>query len=132
MRYVNRFLVAAAAALLLVAATRSPRRAAEASEPTVLFLLRHAEKAAAPPKDPPLTDTGTARARALAELLGDAGVTHLFASEFARTQQTLAPLAERCGKTVAAVGAADVAGLAKQLKALPAGSTAVVAGHSNT
>lgn len=132
MHHVNRFLVVAVAALLLLAATREARPGAETREPTVLFLLRHAEKAAAPPKDPPLTDTGTARARALAELLGDAGVTHLFASEFARTQQTLAPLAEKCGKPVTVAGAADVAGLAKQLKALPAGSTVVVAGHSNT
>jgi phosphohistidine phosphatase SixA len=132
MQHVNRFLVVAVAALLLLAATRESRPGAESREPTVLFLLRHAEKATAPPKDPPLTDTGTARARALADLLGDAGVTHLFASEFARTQQTLAPLAEKCGKPVTVAGAADVAGLAKQLKALPAGSTVVVAGHSNT
>lgn len=100
--------------------------------PRVLFLVRHAEKAAAPPKDPTLSEAGSARAEALADLLGDAGVTHLFASEFQRTQLTLAPLAQRAGKTVTVVNAGDPAALIATLQALPPGAVAVVACHSNT
>ncbi|MBM4014552.1 MAG: histidine phosphatase family protein [Planctomycetes bacterium] len=103
-----------------------------APPPVVVFLVRHAEKAPAPPKDPPLTAAGAARADALRDLLADTGVTHLFASEFARTQATVAPLAQQLGKEVAVVGAAKPDELLARLRALPAGAVAVVAGHSNT
>ncbi|MSP15225.1 MAG: hypothetical protein EXR73_01205 [Myxococcales bacterium] len=135
MRIVNCFLLAVAAGALLLAAAHSiPSRTAASVplQPVIVFLLRHAEKAPAPPKDPPLTDAGSARASALADLLGGAGVTHLFASEFVRTQQTLAPLSARVGIEIAAIGAAKPAELVTQVRGLPAGSIAVVAGHSNT
>ena len=135
MRIVNRFLLAVAAGTLLLAGAHSipsPAAASGPQQPVIVFLLRHAEKAPAPPKDPALTDAGSARAAALADLLGGAGITHLFASEFVRTQQTLAPLSARVGIEVAAIGAAKPDDLVAQLRRLPAGSVAVVAGHSNT
>jgi hypothetical protein len=73
-----------------------------------------------------------ARAAELARVLGGTHVTHLFASEFKRTQQTLQPLAERTGVQVRVVPAGDAAAQIDALRQLPAGSTAVVAGHSNT
>ncbi len=114
----------------LFAAAPAPR--AGPSAPRIVFLVRHGEKAPAPPKDPALSEAGVARANALADLLADAGITHLFASEFERTQKTLAPLAARTGKTVTLVNAGDPAALIAALKALPPGAVAVVAGHSNT
>lgn len=100
----------------------------------VVVLVRHAEKVAAPAdeKDPGLSDAGRARATLLADVLGDAGVTHLFSSEFKRTRETLRGLAERAGIPIADYSAADSAALAARLRALPPGSVAVVAAHSNT
>ena len=97
------------------------------------ILLRHAEKdAASDPKDPSLSPAGQERARALARLLGRAGATHLFASEFRRTRETLDPLAEARSLQVESVPAGEIAKLAERIRALPAGSVSVVAGHSNT
>lgn len=97
------------------------------------ILLRHAEKdAGSDPKDPALSQAGQERARALQRLLARAGATHLFASEFRRTRETLGPLAEARSLAIDALPAADLAGLVDRIRALPAGSVAVVAGHSNT
>jgi broad specificity phosphatase PhoE len=119
---------------LLAACAGSPRPASPASAPppVAIFLLRHAEKAANDPKDPDLSDAGRARAAALATLLEHAGVTHLFATDMKRTRQTLAPLAAKCGRTVAVVPAESVDRQVEALRELPPGSVAVVAGHSNT
>jgi len=103
-------------------------------QPVVVFLVRHAEAqpSTSTERDPALTAEGRVRAAALARLLGEAGVTHLFASELQRTQATLAPLAEALDLDVVVVPARDSAEQLAALRALPAGSVAVVAGHSNT
>lgn len=99
-----------------------------------LLLVRHAETAADThsSRDPELSEEGQARAVRLAELLAAAEVTHLFASEFRRTQATLAPLAERHELETAVRDARHSAELAAELRRLPGGSVAVVSGHSNT
>lgn len=107
---------------------------------TTVFLVRHAEKAAPgdpefDPRDaadPPLTAAGRARAEALARTLEEAGVTAIFASEFARTQQTVAPLAARIGLEVIVHPARDTAGLAELIATAHAGGVVVISGHSNT
>lgn len=103
-----------------------------------VILLRHAEKDAgsdpkAPPaKDPGLSPAGQERARALSRLLARAGATHLFASEYRRTRDTLTPLAEARSLGIETLPAAELPRLVELLRALPAGSVAVVVGHSNT
>jgi phosphohistidine phosphatase SixA len=126
-------------ALLLLVLSISPRSGAEQGQPApqkpvAVFLLRHAETAAPTGGggDPELSEPGKARAQQLARLLGKAGVTHLFASEYARTQATLAPLAGALGLKVETVPAGESARQVAALRALPPGSVAVVAGHSNT
>ena len=52
-----------------------PRPATVTAPPTVVLLVRHAEKEAQPAQDPPLTDAGAARARALVAVARDAGVS---------------------------------------------------------
>lgn len=99
---------------------------------TTAIFVRHGEKAADDPRDPSLSPAGEARAKALAELLGHAGVTHLFASEYRRTQATLRPLADAAGLQITVLPAAAPQELVAALRALPAGAIAVVAGHSNT
>lgn len=101
--------------------------------PTTIVLVRHAEKdAQGDPRDPGLSAEGKARSERLAKMFAASGVTHLFASEFHRTQDTLAPLAAPAKLKVEAVPGAKTADLLHALDALPAGSIAVVAGHSNT
>ena len=102
-----------------------------AAEP-VIILARHAEKAdaAADPKNPELSSAGRARAEALGRMLKDAGVIAIFASEYARTQQTAEEVRRASGAAVTIVPAKDVAALADKLKTVD--GNAVVIGHSNT
>jgi 2,3-bisphosphoglycerate-dependent phosphoglycerate mutase len=98
--------------------------------PLTVFVVRHAEKGPDNP-DPSLTEAGQRRAVALARTLTDAPVGVLFASEFKRTQETLGPLARANGLTVTVVPAGRMDSLIAKLKALPPGSRAAVASHSN-
>ncbi len=123
----------------LVACLAPSLRAGEdAEEPrtgvVTLVLVRHAEKGTDPdsPRDPGLTARGAERARALATLLAPTGVDRLVASEYRRTRETLAPLSRATGVEVTVRPARDMGTLVEELGALPAGTVAAVAGHSNT
>jgi broad specificity phosphatase PhoE len=98
--------------------------------PVTVFVVRHAEKGPEVP-DPSLSEAGHHRAAELARALGDARVTALYTTEFKRTQETLAPLAAATGVTPVRLLARDVDALIAHLQALPPGSRAVVATHSN-
>jgi broad specificity phosphatase PhoE len=70
------------------------RSAAPASPPlSLVFVVRHAEKSAAPRENPPLNRRGQTRAKALAEALGEAGITAIVTTDQQRTIETAAPLA---------------------------------------
>ena len=97
----------------------------------MVFLVRHAEKATSG-DDPGLSEAGVKRAASLAAALGDAGITAIFTSEYNRTKDTAAPLAERLGVPVTIVPAKDMDGLVAKLRALAPGARALVVGHSNT
>lgn len=105
---------------------------AEASLQSRVFVVRHAEKADDGTKDPPLLPEGVERARCLARTLNDVGVTHVFATDLQRTELTVGPTATGQGVEVVRLPASDTASLAEALRGLPAGSIALVAGHSNT
>ena len=98
--------------------------------PTTVFVVRHAEKGPEP-EDPGLTDEGRRRAVELARVLQDARINALFATQFKRTGETLAPLAAALRTKPVLLAAADLNGLIARLQALPPGSRAVVASHSN-
>ena len=124
------FGIIAAAVLLLAGAPA-------AAQVTTVYLVRHAEKDVEPAGDPALSAAGMARAQALADLLGEAGVSGVFVTEYARTRQTAQPLADRMGVTPEVVPAR--AGLREQAQAIGqlvhgqyAGKTVLVVGHSNT
>ena len=101
------------------------------AEPTV-FLARHAEKAdaGADPKNPELSSAGRTRAKALGRMLKDTGLVAIFASEYARTQQTAEEVRRASGAPVTIIPAKDVAALAEKLNAVD--GNAIVIGHSNT
>jgi broad specificity phosphatase PhoE len=117
--------------LFLALALLAPLSSLAAQDaPLTVFVVRHAEKGPETP-DPSLTDAGRRRAASLARTLADAHITALYASEFKRTQETLAPLARATGLTPMVVYAGQMDDLIAMLRALPAGSRAVVASHSN-
>jgi len=103
---------------------------------TTVFVMRHAEKALTPPEDPPLSPTGEARARALAEQFGRApkglGLDCIYVSEFLRTEQTVRPLANRLNIPMIREPAADPAKVAKRALKEYRGGRVLIVGHSNT
>jgi broad specificity phosphatase PhoE len=106
------------------------------AEPALVILVRHAERAAEPADDPVLTASGSARAEALADALEASGIDAIIVTQFARTQQTAAPLAARLGLTPqiveARTGGRDEH-LAAVVDAVRAQDGVVlVVGHSNT
>ena len=119
--------------LAFLATALFPWFAAEgAQQTTLVFVVRHAEKAKDDPRDPSLSEAGRRRAEDLAQLLSAAEVTHLFSSQFRRTRQTLAPLAEQQELEMQVISAHDPDKQKEALLGLPPGSVAVLAGHSNT
>jgi broad specificity phosphatase PhoE len=101
--------------------------------PHSVVLVRHAEKVTDDPKDrdPELTPKGRERAARLSTLLGKQAISRLVATEYKRTQHTLAPLSERIGRPVEVRAAGQTKDLVRELRDAPPGSTIVVATHSN-
>ncbi len=106
---------------------------AAAQDSTVVVLVRHAEKAAVEGNDPPLSEAGQARARALAEALQGMHFDAIIATERQRTQLTAQPLAQAHGLTPEIIGISGphvenvTAAVRRHL-----GQTVLVVGHSNT
>ena len=102
---------------------------------TVVVLVRHAEKAKG--DDPPLTDAGSARARALADVLAHARVTLVLSTQFNRTRETAAPTAGAFDIPITITEAtrdldAHYEDVARAVRNAPDGTTVLVVGHSNT
>lgn len=106
----------------------------------MVIVVRHAERAdggagaqvgmtAAP--DPELSAAGKARAATLAEMLKDAGITAIYTTEYRRTRDTAAPLADLLKMSSEVISARDQAALVAKIKAHTSGAILVV-GHSNT
>ncbi len=101
-------------------------------EPVVtVYLVRHAEKAKAGGKDPELSEAGKARAEGLIKALEGVTLEAVYATQFKRTQQTVAPTAKAKGLSVETISADDTPKLLAKLRS-HAGQAVLVAGHSNT
>jgi broad specificity phosphatase PhoE len=130
--------IRAAWAALLIGIMAAPY--ASAAENQVIFVVRHAERAASGDKaaethrmmadDPPLTPAGQTRAARLATMLASAGIERIFTTEYQRTRQTAAPLAQRLKITPVMAPANDPAPLIAQL--IKGKGNALVVGHANT
>lgn len=122
--------------LLAVGAAAIALNAARlAAQTTTVIVVRHAEKGSTPANDPPLTDIGRERAKALWLAVKDAGVDAIVTTQLARTRETAAPSAAALHITPDVVPmsssanhAADVAAAVKR----HVGHTVLVVGHSNT
>lgn len=106
-----------------------------------MVLVRHAETAPDGSRDPGLSAEGHERARRLSALVGDGELRAVYATEYRRTQETAAPVAEGAGVDVTVVPygagpldgyAAAVAALVRQDLADDPGGVVLVVGHSNT
>jgi broad specificity phosphatase PhoE len=124
-----------AAAPMTPAAVATPA----APGPLTVIVTRHAERADdGSTRDPELSPAGRARARALADAVGRAGIESVITTQYVRTRDTAAPLAALLGLTQRVVesasGGADahVAELRSVVLAHPPGSVVLVVGHSNT
>jgi broad specificity phosphatase PhoE len=125
-----------AALLIAIVATSY----AAAAENQIIFVVRHAERAASGDKtaethrmmadDPPLTPAGQARAVRLAAMLGSARIERIYTSQYQRTRQTAAPLAQKLKITPTMAAANDPAPLIAQL--IKGKGNALVVGHADT
>lgn len=111
--------------------------------PKTIFLIRHAEREAEPQQDPPLNQKGVARSQELARLLAASGIKAIYTSQFARTKQTVEPLASKLGLTVTPISLKTNPNNPRQIaedstmevvnKILErAGENVLVVGHSNS
>ncbi len=97
----------------------------------VYFLVRHAEKDSNDTRDPDLSAAGRLRALRLAELLRDWPIDAMYSSDYKRTRQTLAPLAEAGNKVIQTYWPNEQEDFTRRL--LRSGErNVVIAGHSNS
>lgn len=115
--------------VLAQAPGRGGGQAADSRPATVVYLVRHAEKVD-DSRDPVLSEVGQARAAELSRMLSDAGITHIWSTDYQRTRLTAEPLARRLGLPVLSYPPSRLDDFAKQLKATP--GRHLVVGHSNT
>ena len=100
---------------------------------TTVILVRHGEKVVDPNNaDAPLTPVGQARAQELIHVLGNAGITAIYATQVTRTQQTAKPLADRLGLQTNIVDAKNTKELVSQITSQHAGAVVLVVGHTNS
>jgi broad specificity phosphatase PhoE len=98
---------------------------------TTVVLVRHTERVAEG-QDPELSDIGQAHAARLAELLERAGLDAIYVTEWKRTQETAAAVAEATGVEPKVIAAERHKRLLRRLKWRHRGDVVLVVGHSNT
>jgi len=109
-----------------------------AAQSTVVILVRHAEDAPPPTADPQLTAVGRARADSLAHALRAAGVSAVYATQYARTRDTAEPLAAAIGVPVRILSVSSatirqhIRETVETVRREHAGQTVAIVGHSNT
>ena len=93
-------LLACVLALGILSCTAGNVKSAPGTTTTVI-LIRHAEKVKNASVDGPfLLPEGQARARALADVLGDKGITAIYSPKLGRNIKTVQPLANKFGLTI--------------------------------
>ncbi|TQV73614.1 histidine phosphatase family protein [Aliikangiella marina] len=103
---------------------------ANAAETKTIYLVRHAEKEADGTKNPHLTQLGQKRAQHFALLLAENNITHIYSTDYHRTQETAKPLADKLGVKILSYNPRRLEAFAKEL--LQQKNNVLVVGHSNT
>ena len=118
--------IVVAAALLVVPEVAAAQK--------LVFVTRHAERADEPAHDqpdPPLSPEGKARALKLETMLQDAHIEAIYVTQYRRTQQTAAPLADKLDVTPE-VMPTSLPALLDALKAHHADDVVLIVAHSST
>ncbi len=97
---------------------------------TTFILTRHAEKGNDGTKDPDLSAVGTERAQSLMNLLQKTKVDAIYSTNYKRTRNTVAPLAQ-AKKITAEVYESFKGEEIDEMLRKYSGGTIVIAGHSN-
>ena len=117
-------------ALVLIAFTTACSSLADRdARAPVYFVVRHLHTPEGE-RDPDLTEDGQRVAVLLARRLAPERPAAIYVSNFKRTAQTAAPLAERLGLTPIVYDPADTPALVAMVRAGP--RPALIVGHSNT
>lgn len=102
------------------------------SEITTIILVRHAEKAKSNDNNPNLSEIGQQRAKKLAKTLKNASINAIYATEFARTQETAKPLSEIINIPIKIIEANSTDKLVNEIQDKHKGENILIVGHSNT
>jgi broad specificity phosphatase PhoE len=97
---------------------------------TTVILVRHAEKNTSIAEDPPLTAAGRERAQELVRMFENTGIQMLLTTPYARTRQTITPLAQKLNLTPLEVKETDL--IVSQIRKEQAGKVTLLVGHSDT
>jgi phosphohistidine phosphatase SixA len=99
-----------------------------------IILVRHAEKIGDDMygKDIPLSKAGEQRAKLLAEMLKDSGITVIYASDTVRTRATALPLAKELRLPIKMLEQRDPEGAIKRLRKENANDIVLIVGHADT
>lgn len=109
--------------------------ASVANAQQAVILVRHAELQSAPmagPKQVPLSEDGSARAKRLAGLLKDSGIDAIYVTDFVRTNKTAEPLSREIHKTLTVLPKGDPRELVERLRKNHRGQTVLLVGHTDT
>jgi phosphohistidine phosphatase SixA len=99
-------------------------------EVTTFILVRHAEKADDGTKDPDLQAEGMARSNRLAFMLKDTPLKAIYSTNFRRTRNTVAPIADVQNLEVESYEPYQIDDIRK-MYVLNHGGTVLVCGHAN-
>lgn len=100
-------------------------------ELTRIIIVRHAEKNNDGTQNPSLSAEGKLRAERLNKMLSEFQIDKLYATPYARTKETLQPIATARKLEISKYGLLDK-DFPKNLISNENGKTVVIAGHSNT
>jgi phosphohistidine phosphatase SixA len=99
---------------------------------STIFITRHADRYGTEP-DPPLTPKGKEQAQALAQLLSDANIKHIFTTELIRTKETAEPLARKINVTPVVVPQSSFDDLIAKIRgSVKPNESVLVVGHRET
>jgi phosphohistidine phosphatase SixA len=109
----------------------------ESRLPTTIMFVRHAdtESAALVGGDPGLSATGRQRAELLADFIReidvDASINAIYVTEFRRTQETAAPIANRLGLEVTIADQTDIEGFMADVLDAHRGQIVLIVSHAD-
>ena len=118
------------AVLVLLVCMTTAASAGNAGDHYTLYLVRHSEKLLDDGDDPGLMEEGKQRSDQLAAWLGDKNIVDIWSSDYRRSRETAAPLADTQGQALKLYDPHDLPALAGHLRGNR--NNALIVGHSNT